>query len=1679
MEDNCDSGERSVRRSKRLEVRKTSEETEPGITAEETKEVKDTKGKKRKLSSPSDISPSDKGRYKLRKFSSPEPSLTRDTSGDRLGNSRSSPESNSSPAPSSSKKKAEVDAGSSAGSSTMTAPQGEGPALPPHESDEEASSADDDIARLQNLLEARGVPAHLLSSLGPRMHLILNRTSSTLSRAHTLLHQLQSKQEPQQLQACIDLCQMLVMGNEETLAGFPVRQSVPLLVGLLAVEHNMLLMHHACRALTYLMESLPRSTVFVVEAVPSLLLKLKSIQCMDVAEQALTALEMLSKKHAKIILQAGGVSACLCYVDFFSLNAQRSALNITANCCNVVTPEDSELFMESIPTLTAKLTSQDKKLLESCCLTFSRLVEQLKSDSVLLMQLCNEGLLTNLQQLLLVGSPSVMSSNVFVMVLHILSTVFHHCTSLATEFIKQDACGTVRCLLLGNKAPVQLSITPTLIPRSSSELFEILGLCSELLPQLPKYGVFSVDNLLNGLEEERGRQWYSRDGEGQWQPFSKSDNKAVNNSCDAGETEVCLSFGGQPVTVDLSTMLLEFEESGETQAVTHSRKKHFLPDLLQSSTFKDKDKDKEDCRLTLLRDEPALYAELCQTMLVLLFEVYRGSASPNVRYKCLHCLLRIIYHSRSESIKNIATELPLSSTVAGMLSSQDSRLVIYGLQLSEILMKKLPAIFAVNFRKEGVMHAVKKIITESSPPLPSSHNSHSTDQTSPTRSQHKIRSVVSSPPKSVIFPPIPSLPGEGLPLGRTTRSRSRVEDTPPDDSTSSFKRLGNALRRRHRPPPLKKKSYKSKLTSSISPPSLPCPGPPTKEELQQWVRQQADKFCQKYLSDETDKSSNNLNMLNRAVQQLADCTDASESDVPLKQIKQLLVDGSTLNALSGPLSSFELLHAGLVDALLTFLTPQATDKDIKSDVIHRVMRLLEVFVFGEHGEFEPSAFSTLVTKLQSCLGQLEHFPVKVNDCPGDTLGKMLSTHQIKCMLRRHPDNANIRQWGGGPVKVDPLAYVQALEKYLIVRGYCQEGEESSSDASEEEGEEGVISRQQSVIARHKLQLSINNNVLPYNMTMYQAIKKYGTHTRLDDDAHPVSHSAVWHSVHTVTYKPMDGAHSSAPVREQAAPEEQLPPSSIVEKLGFSPPHSIDNYQGMQVVELLHVLHTISQEWSLLLETNDYHNPIITGDELVSPQITAKVERQLQDPLVVMTSEFPRWLVPLPYYAPFLFPFNTRQFLLHTTAFDRDRALQRLQESHPELSLSTAESRTGIRLNKEKRCLERSKVFLQGEEVMKELASSRSLLEVYYIGEVGTGLGPTLEFYTLISQGFQESIQGMWRGDTVLVENGGEMVEYVNPVFGLYPKPICQTDSADLRAICARFKYLGMIMGKSLIDHRILDIPFSQAFHRWLLDTQDKMGLATLKEVDPILHSSLKRIELFALEKAKILKNEALTEEAKHTAIQDLTDSDGCTLDDLCLDFLVPGTDLELKAGGAEIPLTVNNVEEYLCSVVDFVLKDGVRSQMSALKEGFSLVMPLSKLRLFYTDELTKLFCGTDEAKWGKEELSTSLQPDHGYTASSTALTLLIEVMTNLTAKEQRAFLQFVTGSPKLPVGGFKSLHPRLTVVKKTVDGHPDSYLPSVMTCVNYLKLPDYTNANILKEKLLVAIAEGQNSFHLS
>ena len=122
----------------------------------------------------------------------------------------------------------------------------------------------------------------------------------------------------------------------------------------------------------------------------------------------------------------------------------------------------------------------------------------------------------------------------------------------------------------------------------------------------------------------------------------------------------------------------------------------------------------------------------------------------------------------------------------------------------------------------------------------------------------------------------------------------------------------------------------------------------------------------------------------------------------------------------------------------------------------------------------------------------------------------------------------------------------------------------------------------------------------------------------------------------------------------------------------------------------------------------------------------------------------------------------------------------------------------------------------------------------------------------------------------------------------------------------------------------------------------------------------------------------------------------------------------------------------------------------------------------------QIFCGSSVQnsstlnQWDVPTLTNSCKPDHGFTNESKSIKFLYEIMASYDREEQRQFLQFVTGCPRLPVGGFKSLSPPLTIVKKTFDSpdvNLDDYLPSVMTCVNYLKLPDYSSKQIMKEKI--------------
>ena len=228
----------------------------------------------------------------------------------------------------------------------------------------------------------------------------------------------------------------------------------------------------------------------------------------------------------------------------------------------------------------------------------------------------------------------------------------------------------------------------------------------------------------------------------------------------------------------------------------------------------------------------------------------------------------------------------------------------------------------------------------------------------------------------------------------------------------------------------------------------------------------------------------------------------------------------------------------------------------------------------------------------------------------------------------------------------------------------------------------------------------------------------------------------------------------------------------------------------------------------------------------------------------------------------------------------------------------------------------------------------------------------------------------------------------------------------------------------------------------------------------------------------VKKNPNLSEEE----IDNLVLYNNNKLKDLDLYFTFPGyNQIELKQGGSDILLNMKNIEEYVNLIYDFIFYKGIYRAVNAFKEGFCLINNIYNLKCFTSFEIENFICGSLEIKWDEHILYENLKPEHGYTKNSRIFNDLIKFMCNLDKNGQRQFLIFTTGTSRLPIGGFKALSPKLTIVKRVFDQKefPDDYLPTVMTCQNYLKLPEYSSYQILEQKLWLAMKEGSKEFNLS
>ena len=480
--------------------------------------------------------------------------------------------------------------------------------------------------------------------------------------------------------------------------------------------------------------------MLLLQGIGTFLEKLQVIQCMDVAEQALTALEILSRRHSKQILnatQSGSVNACLTYIDFFSMTAQRNALQITANCCQNMIRDEFANIKPSLPILAQRLTHADKKSVESVCTVFARLVENFQQDHEILQEIANHNVLTNMQQLLVI-QPSVVSSSMFVTILHTIYLMCANCTDLASQLIENNISNTFITLLVGPVKHVSENDIEILTSRSTQELYEIVAIIGELMPSLPETGIFSIDATLHKTSAANHNEhvvWQWKDERETWRPYTPADSRLIEAAFSHEEHECILNTMSRSYILDFGSMLQINEETGTARPIARKIDEQPAPppplpvNNNNQADVTNKNLSpplKQDSRLIYLTANPKVYAEFVSSLFAILYAVYSSSAGPSIKHRCLRALLRMIYYSGNDQViipplpnkdggqlsvlHSLLKNLPISSQIASMLASADTKILVSALQICEILMQKMPDVFSVYFLREGVIHQIDRLI---------------------------------------------------------------------------------------------------------------------------------------------------------------------------------------------------------------------------------------------------------------------------------------------------------------------------------------------------------------------------------------------------------------------------------------------------------------------------------------------------------------------------------------------------------------------------------------------------------------------------------------------------------------------------------------------------------------------------------------------------------------------------------------------------------------------------------------------------------------------------------------------------------------------------------------------------------------------------------------------------------
>lgn len=346
---------------------------------------------------------------------------------------------------------------------------------------------------------------------------------------------------------------------------------------------------------------------------------------------------------------------------------------------------------------------------------------------------------------------------------------------------------------------------------------------------------------------------------------------------------------------------------------------------------------------------------------------------------------------------------------------------------------------------------------------------------------------------------------------------------------------------------------------------------------------------------------------------------------------------------------------------------------------------------------------------------------------------------------------------------------------------------------------------------------------------------------------------------------------------------------------------------------------------------------------------------------------------------------------------------------------------------------REEIFEESyRQVMKMRAKDlRKRLMVKFKGEEGLDYGGVArEWLCLLSHEMFNPYYGLFqyaRDDIYTLQ--------INPDSGVNPEHL------------SYFHFVGRIIGVAVFHGHYLDGGFTMPLYKQLLGKPSQ--LEDLEDVDPDLHRSL----------VWMLEND----------IEEVLDHTFCVESSSFGQF----QEHELKPGGAEIKVTEENKKEYVKLYVQWRFMRGIEAQFLALQKGFNEIIPQHLLRPFDERELELMIGGLGKIDLDDWKLHTRLKH---CTPDSNIVKWFWQAAEGYDNEMRARLLQFVTGSSRVPLQGFKALQgstgaagPRLFTIHQ-VDTNTDN-LPKAHTCFNRIDMPPYESFEKLLSKLTCAVEE--------